>query len=226
VRKLDYVFISHGDSDHMNGISEMLGRRETGIEIGTLVFPVETVWEDGLEELAKEAEGHGVKTAMIEPGHELTEGQLHIVCIQPGEDYMGEKGNAASMVLAVTYGEFNMLFTGDVEGEGEEALTGMLKERYADRSWEVLKTAHHGSKNSSAEGFLEVVKPKYAMISAGKENRYGHPHKETVERLEAVGSKIYSTQECGAVGIEVGEIEMRIWRYLCETDVNCAKENH
>jgi len=225
VRKLDYVFISHGDSDHMNGISEMLGRRETGIEIGTLVFPVEAVWEDGLKELAEEAVGYGVKTAVIEPGQEIMEGQLHIVCIQPGEDYVGEKGNAASMVLAVTWGEFDMLFTGDVEGEGEEVLTDMLKEGYADRSWEVLKTAHHGSKNSSAEGFLEVVKPKYAMISAGRANRYGHPHGETVERLEAVGSKIYSTQECGAIGVEVEGNEMRIWRYLRETDVNYAEGN-
>ncbi len=104
-------------------------------------------------------------------------------------------------------------------------MADMLKERYADRNWEVLKTAHHGSKNSSAEEYLETVKPEYAMISAGKENRYGHPHEETVERLEAAGSKIYSTQECGAIGVEVEGDEMRIWSYLRGTNVNYAEGN-
>ena len=114
-----------------------------------------------------------------------------------------EPGNAASMVLAVKFGKFDMLLTGDVEGGGEGQLTRQLEEQYRGHTWEVLKVAHHGSKNSSSEEFLRQVKPAYAFISAGRENRYGHPHQETIERLADVGSKIYSTQENGAIIVEV-----------------------
>lgn len=99
-----------------------------------------------------------------------------------------------------------MLFTGDVEKEGEESLTDTLSYLQEKKiSWEVLKTAHHGSKNSTTEAFLENVKPRYAWISAGRKNRYGHPHKDTLERLENSGAKIYSTQENGAFGITVNK---------------------
>ncbi len=100
-----------------------------------------------------------------------------------------------------------MLLTGDVEGEGEEQLTKKLEEQYRDCTWEVLKTAHHGSKNSSSEEFLQQVKPAYAFISAGQENRYGHPHQETIKKLTDIGSKIYSTQENGAIIVEVEDGE-------------------
>ncbi len=101
------------------------------------------------------------------------------------------------------YGEFDMLLTGDVEGEGEEQLTKKLEGQYRGYTWEVLKAAHHGSKNSSSEEFLRQVKPAYVFISAGQTNRYGHPHQETIERLTDVGSKIYSTQENRAIIVEV-----------------------
>ena len=65
----------------------------------------------------------------------------------------------------------------------------------------MLKAAHHGSKNSGSDGFLNIVQPSLTLISAGRDNRYGHPHAETVERLKKTGSKIYSTQENGALTV-------------------------
>ena len=125
-----------------------------------------------------------------------------------------EKGNAASMVLALNYGEFDMLFTGDIEGEGEEILTEAVKKDYPKRKWEVLKAAHHGSKNSSAESFLKEIRPTYAIISAGRDNSYGHPHQETLERLENVGCEVLSTQECGAITMITDGEKMKTERYL------------
>ena len=119
-----------------------------------------------------------------------------------------ESGNEASMVLAVQYGKFDMLLTGDVEGEGEKQLTQQLEESYPDCTWEVLKAAHHGSKNSSTKEVLQQIQPAYAFISAGQENRYAHPHQETIERLADVGCKIYSTQENGAIIVEVEDGEL------------------
>lgn len=225
---LDYVLISHGDSDHMNGVEELIERQDIGAKIGTLVLPAQEVWDEALEKLAKKAEIYGIRVAVIKPGQNIKEGDMAITCIQPGNpgtktenqeseegDAEGryEPGNAASMVLAVKFGRFDMLLTGDVEGEGEERLTDQLAEKYSDCTWEVLKVAHHGSKNSSSEGFLRQMQPAYALISAGRENRYGHPHQETIERLTDAGSKIYSTQENGAIIVEVEDGEtMKVGR--------------
>ncbi len=219
---VDYVLISHGDSDHVNGVEELIERQDIGVRIGTLVMPVQEVWDEALKGLAEKALANGTHVAVIEPGQNIKEGNMSITCIQPGnpeteagngeaegrdaeEGY--EPGNAASMVLAVKFGEFDMLLTGDVEGEGEEQLTRQLEEQYRNCTWEILKVAHHGSKNSSTEEFLRQIKPVYAFISAGQENRYGHPHQETIERLADIGSKIYSTQENGAIIVEVEDGE-------------------
>ena len=217
VGTLDYVLISHGDSDHMNGVEELIKRQEIGVKIRTLVLPVREAWDEALVGLAEKAASSGIRVVTIEADQSIREGEMSITCIQPGNlgtesENAGfgqkrtepEAGNAASMVLAVKYGEFDMLLTGDVEEEGEEMLTGRLEERYRDDTWEILKVAHHGSKNSSTEEFLRQVQPDYALVSAGRGNRYGHPHQETIERLMDVGSKVYSTQENGAV---IGEVE-------------------
>ena len=102
------------------------------------------------------------------------------------------------------------LFTGDVEGEGEKHLVDHLQGEYSECVWDVLKAAHHGSGNSTTEEFLKTAAPKYAFISAGKNNSYGHPHKETLERLKDAGTIVYSTQEEGAVTIVVSEGEFTI----------------
>lgn len=235
VGKLDYVLISHGDSDHMNGVEELIERQDVGVRIGTLVLPAKEMWDEALEELAGKARNHGIRVVVIEPGQSIREGEMVLTCIQPGNVEMKsedaklrqenavpgtgnegvEPGNEALMVLAVQYGEFDMLLTGDVEGEGEMQLTKTLEEQYEGCEWEVLKVAHHGSKNSSTEEFLHQVQPAYSLISAGQENRYGHPHQETIKRLADVGSKIYSTQENGAIIVEVegGELlRMEKWQ--------------
>lgn len=200
---LDYVFISHGDSDHISGVEEMLERKETGVSIRNLVLPVQEVWDDSLVRLAGKAMDSGTKVSVMERGKVFKEGGMSLACLAPDRDFSGEKGNAASMALLLSYGEFDMLFTGDIEGPGEEALTETMKKNLSGRSIEILKAAHHGSKNSSTEGFLEEVRPGYTLISAGIGNRYGHPHEEAVERFFAAGSKVYSTQENGAIIIEV-----------------------
>lgn len=223
VQSLDCVFVSHGDQDHISGIQEMLERQKEGVEIEYLVLPVECVWDEPLLELARTAKTNGTKVVVMKAGESIGYGESKIECLYPayvtdankendsegnvgvasGDDSV-EVGNASSMVLDVTYGELDMLFTGDVEGAGEEAVCKLL-----DKQYEVLKVAHHGSKNSSSEEFLEKVNPMIGLISAGKDNSYGHPHDETLERLEKVGSKIFSTQESGAITIRAdGE---RFW---------------
>ena len=164
---------------------------------------------------------NGVKVVEIIEGQILMEGSMKLKCLAPmirknskSEDIYEGESNSASMVIQMEYGEFDMLLTGDVEEKGEELLTEVLENNYTNVSWDVLKVAHHGSKNSSTEDFLNIVTPAYAIISAGRENFYGHPHEETLQRLAKVGSIVLSTQECGAITITTDGKNMKVERYL------------
>ena len=216
VGTLDYVLISHGDKDHLNGIEEMLANQRYGIRIDTLVLPEKQVLDDTLRKLAGTAKENGTRVVMIRSGKCLKEESKEtkkedftLTCLAPVADSGGETGNAASMVLALRYGAFDMLFTGDLEGMGEERLIE-TKTLY---DIDVLKVAHHGSKNSTSETFLQWTTPEIAFISAGKDNSYGHPHEETIQRLEKIGCQIYNTQECGAVTVTSDGKAMRVECY-------------
>ena len=211
VGRLDYVLISHGDSDHMNGVKDLIERRKIGIEIGTLVLPMQEAWDEALYSLADMARQAGIQVAAIGPGQGIQEKEAALSCIQPAKGDEIQPGNEAAMVLALSSGEFDMLLSGDVEGKGEELLTERLTKTEQARTWEVLKVAHHGSRNSTSERFLQSVQPAFAIISAGEQNRYGHPHQETLVRLKERGIKIYSTQDKGAVMIEVKDGKMTIY---------------
>ena len=208
---LDYVFITHGDSDHYSGIEEMLARQDVGIQIRNLVLPSLYKQDRDLLELARVAQASGVDVLVINARECLKEGGFSITCLQPTMDDKELAGNAGSMVLEVKYGEFSMLCTGDVEGKGEE----QLLQKVAGKEYDVLKVAHHGSKYSTSERFLKLCSPDIALISAGKDNRYGHPHEELLKRLENADCKIYNTQENGAIMLETdGNLYYSIEEYV------------
>ena len=197
VASLDYVFVSHGDNDHISGIKEMLERKKYGVNIKKLVFPETYKKDEELIELMKLAAERDVSVCCMKMGDSIKEGELTITCLQPNENNNFE-GNAASMVLSLSYRSFQMLFTGDVEAEGEEALVRKMQGQTCD----ILKVAHHGSKYSTTEKFLQVTKPKIALISVGENNSYGHPHAEVLERLKKYGCHIMQTQEEGAITLK------------------------
>lgn len=210
VRTLDYVFISHGDADHMNGVQELLENQLLGIRIKTLVLPDEHVLDEALLELAGQATGYGTKIVTMREGKQISDEEMRFTCVAPAVDYVGEFGNASSMVLSLEFKEFDMLFTGDVEGDGEKALA----ESTLLETCDILKVAHHGSKNSTTDAFLEKAAPKIGLISAGRDNRYGHPHPETLKRLANTGCRVYSTQIYGAVTVKTDGKEMQMQGYL------------
>jgi competence protein ComEC len=118
-----------------------------------------------------------------------------IKVLHPDKNYQTEDSNNTSIVLQVDYHGFRALFTGDLGSEAEnEVEVGNV---------DVLKVAHHGSKYSTSMDWLEKVNPKMVVISVGKNNRYGHPHKELLERLKEVGSVIRRTDEEGEVVVKV-----------------------
>ena len=212
VDALDYVFVTHGDDDHISGVREMLENQTFGVKIRNLVMPLLEYQDEKLIGLAQAAAKNGTRVTVMDPGDKITTGAAEeekgmvLTCIGPESGLEVEPGNETSLVLDLSFGEFDMLFTGDVEGSGEESLisSGLL------RDYDILKAAHHGSKNSGTEEFLQITAPEYAVISAGKDNRYGHPHAETLQRLSDAGGTVYSTQDNGAVMIRSDGVTMTI----------------
>ncbi len=227
VRRLDFVLITHMDDDHISGIKELL---EKEIPIRNLIVPRMGEAEkkdDHFLAMTKLARSKGVRVQRINRGDRMLCGRAAFSCLSPWPGLISEDRNAYSLVLYVEYGAFDALLTGDLEGEQEEQLALWMKE-YEDRKRKpllsglrdglsFLKVAHHGSRHSSIPEFLALLRPRVAAISAGKNNRYGHPHQETLDRLEEAGvppEKIFTTSRAGAVALETDGKSFRIgyWR--------------
>lgn len=194
---LDAVFLSHGDSDHTNGIAELL--EENKIEVKSLVVPAGGENKtDGLKRILALAKEREIPILTISAGMSWQSGEVRFTCLHPSEDFVGENENAGSLVIYLTYGDFSMLFTGDTEGRGEDALLHILQE-YDITKLSILKVAHHGSGNSTGEELLLQLSPDIAVISYGKNNLYGHPHPDLMERLIGSGCRILGTGGSGAV---------------------------
>lgn len=203
VKELDAVWVTHGDADHQNGIEELFARKRYGVRIARLILPDRIYWDENLAGLAKAAKNSGTEVYTMESGKIYDSDKLQMLCLWPGDGIKAEDANENSLVLSLSYGNFTMLFTGDLEKEGEEKVTeviaDMQEKNVLPKRYDILKLGHHGSKNASGEMFLQTIKPKRAFCSAGKKNRYGHPHEETVERLAKWGVSLYNTKDRGAV---------------------------
>ncbi len=201
IKELDYCFLSHMDTDHISGIQEILkGAKEPGnVRINCIVLPKTSFIDEKLITMSQQAKEVGTKVLYLEKGQNFHAGKLAVTCLHPYPDFYAETENDYSMVLEVLYGKFSMLLTGDVGVDGENSMleAGVLHRK----EYDILKAAHHGSKYTNSAEWLARIRPKLTIISAGYKNRYGHPHRETLERLAAVESQVRKTMDYGAVTI-------------------------
>ena len=207
IRKIDAVFLSHGDADHINGIAELLEEKQMSIDCICLPAGAE---QEEFVEIRDLARARNISVRTIQAGDFWENNGAKFWCLNPAD--VTESGNAASMVLYMEYQDFSMLLTGDLEGEGEKSVAALLRSN-AITGISVLKVAHHGSKNSTKEEFLRQCSPAVAVISCGEHNTYGHPHKETLERLNDMGTAVYRTDCSGAVQITVSGSRMKVTEY-------------
>ncbi len=183
VSKLDYLILTHPDSDHIGGAPEIINE----FEIVNCILPNYTKDTNIYENTLTALEENNVNVIEGVAGYNFNFGDTLCNVIAP----IGEpnSSNNSSVVLKVTHGENVFLFSGDAEEESEEKILDTYKadELKAD----FLKAGHHGSSTSSTAEFLDAVDPTYVFISCGADNKYGHPHDETIEKLEARNIKYY-----------------------------------
>ena len=197
VSRLDVLFLSHMDEDHVNGVEEILKEEEGRISVGCLVLPDIKEKDERYLAILEAAAQKAIPVVRFHEGMTMQTEKWTVECLAPGKETSGKDKNAASMVLAVQYGSFRALLTGDIEGEGEKLLTESGKTGRIC----VLKVAHHGSDHSTAEEFLWQAEPAVSVISCGRNNSYGHPGRQLLERLEQVDTEIYNTMDAGAVTV-------------------------
>lgn len=200
IQSLDAVIITHPDEDHINGVLEMLemiDKRETALRIKKLLLPVWMKEDESEKPFVELAEKIRIPIFYLQRGDTFTFQKMKVEVLHPENmDYSGN-ANEGSVTLGVHFEEVDALLTGDLEKEGEIETIPYLSQ------YEYLKCGHHGSKYATSDEFLDVVKPLVAVISCGKDNRYGHPHSDTVERLKEAECEMFRTDRQGAVKLKI-----------------------
>lgn len=225
ISEIDYLFVTHPDMDHISGVKELLSDELKEVNVKHQFVSVEDADSDNpefvhiiskgdriengsitIECLSPENEGEskgGDNLRAVSSGVKLLDTDIEANQQKSGRGKQAESLNDMSLVLKVTYKtdkkHFTMLYTGDISSSVEQSLVGETQIIDKLKNIDYLSVPHHGSKYSSSEQFVNTVNPKVSVISAGKNNSYGHPHKETLERLESVATSIYRTDELGQI---------------------------
>lgn len=192
-RKISLMILTHPDVDHVNGLVEVLERYQVDRVMGTGVAHTAPGYLMWLELIKNKKIPFDVARApqTIKFGPDL---KMEI--IYPWDDYGGkdaEDNNITSIVAKLIYKNNSFLLTGDAPIESEQEMIGAGLDLKSD----VLKVGHHGSKNSTSQVFVQMVQPKYAVISCGKDNLFGHPNLRVLKNLEKIGARILRTDEAG-----------------------------
>ncbi|MBI4708957.1 MAG: MBL fold metallo-hydrolase [Candidatus Portnoybacteria bacterium] len=192
-RSIDILILTHSDSDHLNGLIEVLKRYEIGRIVQTDAKDPSAafqIWQNLIKE-------KNIPVLFALGGQKIKIGEGFLIeILYPNRSLAQEtlkNTNAGSIVARLIYGQNSFLFTGDSEEATESYLLGTGAKIDSD----ILDVSHHGSKNSSSQEFIDAISPEIAVIQTGVKNRYGHPHQEALDRLKE--ARIFRTDLCGDI---------------------------
>ena len=195
-RSIDVVVATHPDVDHIGGLPKVL----ESFHIDLVIEPGVGSDHPAYIEFEKMIQEKDINKVLARRGMRVALDQdAYLLVLFPDRDVAGLNSNDASIVAKLVYGNTSFLFTGDSPKKIEDYLISLSPESI---DADVLKIGHHGSRNSTSESFVGYASPDYAVISVGKDNHYGHPHKEVLDILENFGVQIFRTDELGTIVME------------------------
>jgi competence protein ComEC len=200
IEELDYLVISHPDQDHIGGFPRLL----ENMPVRALVDPVIPNTNQTYAQILETALELGIEGILVRRGDTLDLGaDVEVDVLWPTDEYIAQSGdderNDNSIVLKLQYGDVSILIPGDAERGAE---TELVEHDESDQlQSDILVVGHHGSNTSSTAEFLDAVDPTVAIISAGLDNQYGHPHDEVLQRLRFRGITVYRTDLEGTIEI-------------------------
>ncbi len=211
ISQVDAAFVSHTDADHINGLEEifeLIRTGQTSLKIQCLVMPRLEKEDPAQKKLAALARRAGAAVRYMRAGDQAAGNGICWRALSPAARGQTGDVNEDSLTLLLEYGGFQGMFTGDI-GETQEAkMAAVLTD------CDFLKVAHHGSRYSTKEPFLKKVRPEIAVASSSATNTYGHPHPDTLQRLEKNKCHVFLTKDSGAVTLKVRDKRMQAEAYL------------
>ncbi|MGN2369410.1 MBL fold metallo-hydrolase [Clostridium botulinum] len=190
ISKIDYIIATHPHEDHIGGMTSVINN----FEVGEFYAPKVTHTTKTFENMVKALQNKGLKITTPTVGDTLNIDSATLQFLAPNSA-MYQDMNNYSIVCKLRFGNTSYLFTGDAESLSE----GEILAKQLDISADVLKLGHHGSHSSTSQAFLDEVNPRYAIVSCGKGNDYGHPHQETIDKLNKKGIEILRADVSGTI---------------------------
>lgn len=200
VKKIDYLIISHADSDHIGGLFAII----ENIKIDKILIGIQPQISEQYVELLEISKDKNIKLVELKAGDRLNlEKEIYLEVLWPKENDFIELNtlNNNSLVFKISYKKFSILFTGDIEEIAEKEILKLYENNKSFLNATILKVAHHGSKTSTCLEFLKSVNPKIVLIGVGKNNNFGHPSKSVINRLKDNNVQIYRTDYNGEINI-------------------------
>jgi len=214
--QIDYVLATHADADHIDGLNDVV----KNFAVRSALIARHPADDPEYTKFAQTLARTNTHAETIEAGDVIQFGGVVVTVLWPPAGG-GTSTNNDSIVLRLQYGERSILLTGDIEQAAEQALLISQQQLHAD----VIKVPHHGSKTSSTEPFVAATKPQFAIISVGRNSRFGHPHTEVVERWKCNGATVLTTGNSGTITITTDGHNLSLKTFIQpQKGTKCTKE--
>ncbi len=201
ISKIEYLMISHFDSDHCNGLIAVL----ENLKVEKVIISKQIEICDEYKRIIEVIKKKNIKILIVKAGDKIVvDENVRLDILYPEEKLQHTDINNNSIVVKLSYNNFSMLFTGDIEEEAEKKIIEKYRDTNKLKST-IIKIAHHGSKTSSSDEFIRMVKPQIALIGVGKNNLFGHPSNQVIDRLNNSKTRICRTDLNGEIIIKVNK---------------------
>lgn len=213
IHKLDYIIISHFDSDHVEGLFTIIEE----LNIDNIIIGKQFEDSKNYQKFVQLVKTKKIKLHTVEAGQRINiDKYTNIDILWPASSEIIKDNilNNNSLVCKITCRETSILFTGDIEEIAEKSILNKYENNLEILEADIIKVAHHGSKTSSTPELLKYINPKIALIGVGKNNKFGHPNENTLKNLKEIGCEVYRTDDSGEISIIINKNGLKIHKYI------------